>query len=277
MTTDLHSAGVEVEPSKEQLEKELLSAQKLKLAAEIDVLRKTTPLVESIKVVGSMVLGLGGAIAAVAGFQLAEVKAEKFKLEAREAEKARDSAKDETQHLKFAKERLEKEADDLQKRVELAKTQYEQISDRLAAVEKRADNTAVSKELRDLQQTVNAADINLRTLTTRQSSASSGAPLDQLIEQLFAPTASARGAAYEELVGRFSTDTQLVPKLVAHAESHISNSNGVYNTLVLLSRLDHRQLGSDLASIRSFASKARANGAKTSDRVDKLLERLPRD
>lgn len=46
--------------TKEQADIELAVAQRQKVLAEIEVLRRTTPLTETIKLIGSMVLGIGG-------------------------------------------------------------------------------------------------------------------------------------------------------------------------------------------------------------------------
>lgn len=108
--------------AKSSAEAELLLVQKEKLLAEIAVLRRTTPLTESIKVFGSMVLGIGGAVAAVAGFQLAEVKAEKYKLEASAAEKSRDAAAQELKTLTASRDQLRVDAEELRQKVEAAKT-----------------------------------------------------------------------------------------------------------------------------------------------------------
>lgn len=263
-------------PDKTQLEHEFLAAQKEKVLAEIAVLRKTTPLTEAIKVLGSMVLGVGGAIAAVAGFQLAEVKAEKYKLEAVAAENARDNAKAQIDALTASRDTLEQESVELVHRLEIAKKDYAAISDRIAVAQKQAQSPVVSATLQELQQNVNAADIDLRASQPTALTTASGASLDTVVEKLFAPTASVRGAAYEELMARFSKSPELVSRLLNYAEGHMENQNGVYNTLVVLSHLDHRALGSDLASIRAFADKAKTIGPKTSERADKLLERLPR-
>jgi hypothetical protein len=131
-------------PDKTQLEHELLAAQKEKVLAEIAVLRKTTPLTEAIKVLGSMALGVGGAIAAVAGFQLAEVKAEKYKLEAVAAEKARDNAKAQIDALTASRDTLERESVELVQRLEVAKKDYAAISDRIAVAQKQAQSPVVS-------------------------------------------------------------------------------------------------------------------------------------
>lgn len=263
-------------PDKTQLELELLAAQKEKVLAEITVLRKTTPLTESIKVFGSMVLGIGGAIAAVAGFQLAEIKAEKYKLEAVAAEKARDAAKSEIEKLNASRAQLQREAADLAQHVEAAKKDYAAISDRIALAQQQSANAAVSATLQDLQQKVNAADIDLRASSPTAQTAATGASLDSLIENLFAAKASVRGAAYEELMARYARNPELTAQLLAYANTHLTNPNGVYNTLVVLSQLDHATLGSDLAAIRSFLAQARAIGPKTAERADKLLGRLPK-
>jgi len=262
-------------PDKAQLEHELLAAQKDKVLAEIAVLRRSTPLTESIKVIGSMVLGVGGAIAGLAGFQLAEVKAEKYKLEAEKAQTARDNAKAEIDTLTRSRDTLKKESAELNKLLEVAKKDYAAISDKIAVAQEQAQSPAESAILQELQQKVNAADIELRASLPTSITTASGAPLDSVIENLFAPTASVRGAAYEELMARFSSNSDLVPQLLNYAAGHMDNPNGVYNTLVVLSHLDHRALRSDVAAIRKFANQAKAIGPRTSERSDKVLERLP--
>ena len=129
--------------------------------------------------------------------------------------------------------------------------------------------------LKDLQQSANAVDIELRASLPAAVTSTSNAPLDAVLEKLFAPTASVRGAAYEQLMSRFSKSPELVPRLLAYADEHIENQNGIYNSLVVLSHLDHRELRSDLSSIRAFAAKARTIGPKTAERAEKLIQRLP--
>lgn len=262
-------------PSKEQLEQELLAAQKEKVLAEIAILRKSTPFTEAIKVFGSMVLGVGGAIAAFAGFQLAEVKAEKYKLEADAAQVARDNAKTEIETLTGSRDTLRKESDELIQRIEVTKKVYASLSDKLRIAQEQAQTQEAASTLQELQQNVNAADIELRASLPIVIATASSVPLDSVIEKLFSPTASVRGAAYDELMARFSNSSDLVPKLINYAEGHMDNQNGVYNALVVLSHLDHRKLQSDLAAIRVFANQARAIGPRTSERSDKVLERLP--
>jgi hypothetical protein len=106
-----------------------------------------------------------------------------------------------------------------------------------------------------------------------------GAPLKtlaDLIQDLFAPTASVRTEAYRQLMSRYDTSPDLVPELLAYARSHMENENGVYNTLVILSHLNYAKLPDvDYPAIRQFAELARAKGPRISQRADILLERLP--
>jgi outer membrane murein-binding lipoprotein Lpp len=253
-------------------QRELLVVQKEKLLAEIEVLRRTTPLTESIKVFGSLVLGIGGAVAAVAGFGLAEVKAEKAKLEAVTAAKSRDEAADELKKLTASRDQLRTESEDLRKRVDVAQSELSQLSDRLDNAQKEATTTRAAGVLQELQQSVNAADITLRSAAPAGSMGS--ASLDSLVKGLYAQTAAIRGAAYEEILARFATSEQLIPVLLNYAEQNLANGNGTYNALVLLSRLDVRQLRSNEQAVRAFANKAKSTGPRTAERAEKLLARI---
>lgn len=260
---------------KAQLERELLAAQKEKVSAEIEMLRRTTPLTETIKVAGSMVLGIGGAIAAVAGFQLAEVKAEKLKHESALAEGNLQRVKAEVKELNASRDAAQRTLAELKARVATSQKELSGLADELAALRERAQTPQQqAAKLQDLEQKVSALDIDLRTGAIPASRVTGGS-MDTLVQNLFGSTAAIRGAAYDELISRFSNDPELVPKLLAHAQAHPQNHNGVYNTLVVLSRLDHRALKSDVTAIRALAEKSRAIGPKTSDRADKLLARLP--
>jgi hypothetical protein len=210
----------------------------------------------------------------VAGFQLAEVKAEKLKHEATVTEGKLTAARTELQELTASRESLQRTLADLRTRVAGSQKELAGLADELGSLRGRAQTQQAAATLQDLEQKVSALDIDLRSGALPVSRAGSG-PLDSVIRDLFGATAAVRGAAYEELVSRFAADPELVPRLLAHAKSHPQNHNGIYNTLVVLSRLDHRALRSDVAAIRVWAERARGNGPKTSERVDKLLARLP--
>jgi len=260
--------------TKEQADIELAMAQRQKVLAEIEVLRRTTPLTETIKLIGSMVLGIGGAVAAIAGFQLAEVKAEKFKAEASAAEQARVTAQTELDRLNKAKAGLSEDLKKVQLSLQAAKRDYADISDKLAVAEREAQSPALSSTLKSLQQSVNAADIALRAAAPTGAQNATGTPLDTLVERLYATQASVRGAAYEELMGAHAKDPALVPALLAYAEPHLDNANGLFNSVVVLLGLERSMLTPHLAEIRALAEKSKANGPKTAERADQLLQRL---
>ena len=263
-----------VDPGKAQLERELLAAQKEKVAAEVEMLRRTTPLTETIKVAGSMVLGIGGAVAAVAGFQLAEVKAEKLKHEAALAEGNLQRVKAEVHDLNLSRDAAQRTLAELKARGASSQKELAGLADELTALRERAQTQQQAAKLQDLEQKVSALDIDLRAGAI-PAARPSGGSLDTLIQNLFGPTAAIRGAAYDELLSRFAGDPELVPKLLAHAQANPQNHNGVYNTLVVFNRLEPRVLKAEAPAIRALAERSRAIGPKTSDRVDKLLARLP--
>ena len=260
--------------TKEQADIELAVAQRQKVLAEIEVLRRTTPLTETIKLIGSMVLGIGGAVAAIAGFQLAEVKAEKFKAEASAAEKARAASQADVDRLNSSRTALSREIGELQKSLQGAKRDYAEISDRLAAAERETQSPALSSTLKNLQQSVNAADIALRAAAPAGGQRDTGTPLDTLVARLYAPTAAVRGAAYEELMSSHARDPALIPALLNYAEPNLNNANGLYNCIAVMLHVDRALLKPHLADIRSLAERAKANGPKTAERADQLLRLL---
>jgi chromosome segregation ATPase len=67
--------------SKEQAETELIRAQIAKLEREGQPSPFSIRLVEVIKVVGSLILGLGGVTAAITGYQMSEIKNARLELE----------------------------------------------------------------------------------------------------------------------------------------------------------------------------------------------------
>ncbi|QTT89384.1 hypothetical protein [Pseudomonas chlororaphis] len=214
---------------KAKLETEPLEVQKEKVLAEISVLRRTTPVAESIKLIGSMILGIGGAIAAFAGFQLAEVKSEKFKNEAYKAEMSRDAALSEVKELTGKKAVLSKEYSELQVALSKAKTELGTISDQLST-----QATLSNPKLLMAVQQANAADIELRSAPGGKESAGPPKTMMSLISRLFDSTASVRGRAYEELMQLYLKDPGLMPSLISYGQENINNKNGVYNALVVL-------------------------------------------
>lgn len=258
--------------TKEQAEIELAMAQRQKALAEIDVLRRTTPFTETIKLVGSMVLGIGGAVAAIAGFQLAEVKAEKFKAEAAAAVKARDATQAEVATLTLSRDELNMQLGQLQQKVQSTTLELASTSDALAAAQRDATNPAFSATLKTLQQSVNASDIALRAAAPGSPQKAAGTPLATLVERLYAPKASDRGGAYEELMSSHAHDPALVPALLDYAEQHLNNANGLYNSVVVLLALDPKLLKPHWTTVRALAEKSKANGPRTAELANRLLQ-----
>ena len=242
---------------KSQLEAELLLAQKEKVQAEIAVLKKTTPFTEGIKIIGSLVLGIGGAIVAIFGFQFAELKAEKSKLEASKAIETRDEANNEIirirQKLRETRDSLQRENDSLQFKITRSLSALEQLTDRIALAQSQKESTTV---LDTLQQDANAAAIDLRASNiASRINVNRSKSLSTSIAELFAPQASVRGAAYNQLMTYHASGTQLIPSLLGYANNHMDNENGIYNTLVVLGNLDYKKVPPEvLPAVRSFAA-----------------------
>ncbi len=75
----------------------------------------------------------------------------------------------------------------------------------------------------------------------------------------------------------YARSPELIPKLLESARKNPQNLNGIYNTLVLLSHLNYSMLPSaHFSEIRAFAESVRSRGSKISERVDVLLQRLPK-
>jgi hypothetical protein len=257
--------------NKQQLEAELLLVQKKKVEAEIEVLKKTTPVTEGIKTFGSLILGIGGVVVAIFGFQLAEVKAEKFKLEADKANIAKDTAQKEVLRLTQSRDRIKAEVKDLEDIIAQHTKTLEQLSDKIPS------DKGVSKPgsvLENIRQDINAAAIELRASSTAAQPAGTTKPMSTLIEELYSPKAFIRGAAYNQLMTNYANRPELVPALLDYSYKHLDNANGIYNSLVVLSRIDYKKVPRDVQAVRAFANRTKNNGPNTADRVKKLLERI---
>ncbi|MCU0074346.1 hypothetical protein N8H71_22360 [Pseudomonas koreensis] len=261
---------------KELLEVQLIEAQRDKTLAEIKVLQRTTPITEAIKVFGSMILGIGGVLAAFAGFQFAEVKAEKARNEMANIEDSRKKLNTEVSSLEDKKKELELQNQTLTQKnrilvdsIAKAGNEVEKANDMLSA-----PALASNPQLDDVRQSLNATGIELRT-TTVVKNAEKTTDLDSLIQGLFSPQAGERGKAYEKIISQYSNSESLIPALLDYANANKQNENGIYNTLVVFSRLDKKLLQDKSSALRTFAESVRSTGPRTSERVDILLSRIP--
>ena len=260
-------------PTKEELEFDVLKAQHQKLLLEAKVLRRTTPVSEALKVIGSLVVGVGGLVVAYGSYQLGEAKSVRFQNEANLAVEEKKRADNSLQEKKAELQSTEAKLAERQILLSSVQAQIEKIN---TEVETLSAASPGSPELKKVGDALGAADIDLRASVPAAPVAATDKSMEQLIEQLFGNTGSVRGHAYESIMASFSKDPTLVPKLIAHATANPTNLNGVYNALVVLSHLDHRALGSDLQAIRAFAASVESKGPKIAERVQKLLERLPK-
>lgn len=261
-------------PDKAALETALLEAQRDKVLAEIANLKKVTPFTEGIKLVSSIIVGIGGAIIAFGGFQFAQLNADKARWQ---EEKTRDSiviATRKIADLGQLRDSLQQEIDKLSNDIAV---KIEGSLDKAAALEAEAKP---GEALQTLQSGLNTTAIDLRgpasAPASGQTIAGAEKPLATVIEDLFASKASTRGAAYSQLISpAYANNPELIPTLLDYASAHIANQNGVYNTLVVLGGLNYNTVAKNSNPIRRFAEMARKNGAKTNSQVEKVLQRLP--
>lgn len=260
--------------TKEQADIELAVAQRQKVLAEIEVLRRTTPLTETIKLIGSMVLGIGGAVAAIAGFQLAEVKAEKLKAEASAAEKARAAAQADVDRLNASRTTLSREIGELQKSLQSAKKDYADISDRLTAAERETQSPALSSTLKNLQQQCQRGGHRpARGGAGRRAERHGHIPGHPGGTAVCAHGRRA-GCRVRGVDGQPCPRSRADPCPAELAEPNLNNANGLYNCIAVLLRVDRALLKPHLADIRNLAERAKANGPKTAERADQLLRLL---
>ncbi|MEH6434044.1 hypothetical protein [Massilia sp. DD77] len=97
--------------------------------------------------------------------------------------------------------------------------------------------------------------------------------VDTLIRDLFAPQASARVRAAQELVSGWRGDAAAAGAIVQYAR-HPGNENGIFNAIVVLSDFSAEALAPHKPAIRELAEAARKLGSRTEARVQVLLRRL---
>lgn len=204
-----------------------------------------------------------------------------------EFSKIKDDVERKRSELTEVEEILTQKTDELASKNAQLDSLNQQISEsaqQLDLVRLNVDRLPTSCRVAELQKTLTVLDTRIGSaLIDAQSTVSetphqgSKKPVDILIEGLFASSASERGRSYDELMSNYSASSDLIPNLLDYASKNPSNTNGVYNTLVVLSHLDYSKIKNvDTQAIREFAENVRGKGPKTAQRVDKLLSRLPR-
>jgi hypothetical protein len=117
----------------------------------------------------------------------------------------------------------------------------------------------------DSDQTVK--DFASETLKRRRSA---------LVEQLNSEQPSVRGSAAESLTRGFRFDPELVEELAANVTRNKDNTNGVYNSLVVLNGLDPKVLAPHSQALETLSHEAEQKGGKTRLQATRLRDTLGR-
>lgn len=95
-----------------------------------------------------------------------------------------------------------------------------------------------------------------------------------LIRDLFSENAWVRIGAAQELIQGWRNEPNVVLALVEFATQNRENSNGVYNTVVVLSEFSLRALGTHKEQVLKFIEFAKTAGSKTEAKAAVLGNRL---
>ena len=95
-----------------------------------------------------------------------------------------------------------------------------------------------------------------------------------LIRDLYTDNAQVRIGAAQDIIQGWRNEPSVVQALVEFATKNMDNSNGVYNTVVVLSELSPRTLQAHKEDVLNFLEIAKATGPKTAAAVNMLRTRL---
>jgi hypothetical protein len=98
--------------------------------------------------------------------------------------------------------------------------------------------------------------------------------LSALIRDLFSEDAQVRIGAAQDLIQGWRNESNAVLALIEFATQNKENSNGVYNTVVVLSEFSIRALEASKKQVLEFAELAKATGPKTETKAKALVKRL---
>jgi hypothetical protein len=95
-----------------------------------------------------------------------------------------------------------------------------------------------------------------------------------LIHDLFSEDAQVRIGAAQDLIQGWRNEPNVVLALVDFATQNRDNSNGVYNTVVVLNEFSPRALQAHKQGVLNFIEVAKATGSKTAAKATALVQRL---
>ena len=98
--------------------------------------------------------------------------------------------------------------------------------------------------------------------------------VSELIHDLFSEDAQVRIGAAQDLIQGWRNEPNVVLILVDFATQNRGNSNGVYNTVVVLNEFSPRALQAHKQEVLNFIEVAKATGSKTAVKAMALVQRL---
>ena len=125
--------------------------------------------------------------------------------------------------------------------------------------------------VRDIARTDPDTSVRQYASTTLQDRSST------LITDLFAGSPDVRMAAAAYIVSGWSSNPNIVPRLIQYSDEHWENDNGVYNTVVVLAGLSPSALSPHSTLVREFLVRAEQKGRKTAAQVRRVESLLPKD
>lgn len=266
-----------------QIEQQLRSAQLRKAKAEAVTAERVTPLLESIKLISSIVVGIGGAIAGIAGFQFAKVERAEAEVAKSKAEDQRKLALAETEKLRASQEQLRGRLDRvgvvLDESSDVARKLHDDTALLLHSVSRLESKIAMDAELRKLVRDGQSKQLDLTdsiyAATKKRVELLSGKAVPaarDLIDDMFGDTLEVRLSAFELLVLFYRNDDTVIPLIVSKASADRNNANGVYNAFAVLAMMPADKLRSHRNLIEPLRAVADQIGPRTQRKVQEVID-----
>jgi hypothetical protein len=271
-----------------QLDLQLKAAQLRKAKAEAESAARVTPLLESIKLVSSLVIGIGGAIAGIAGFQFAKVERAEAEVAKRAAENQRQLALAETEKLRASQEQLRGRLDRvgavLDESSAVARKLHDDTALLLRAVSRLEARLALDPDLRRLVRDGQSRQLDLTdsiyAATRKRVELLSGKAVPtarDLVEDMFGETLEGRLSAFELLILFYRNDETVIPLIVSKASADRKNANGIYNAFAALSMMPREKLRSHRHLIEPLKAVADQIGPRTQRKVQEVADLMGKE
>jgi hypothetical protein len=247
-----------------------------------------TPLLESIKLVSSLVIGIGGAIAGIAGFQFAKVERAEAEVAKSAAENQRKLALAETEKLRASQEQLRGRLDRvgavLDESSAVARKLHDDTALLLRAVSRLEARLALDPDLRRLVRDGQSRQLDLTdsiyAATRKRVELLSGKAVPtarDLVEDMFGETLEGRLSAFELLILFYRNDETVIPLIVSKASADRKNANGIYNAFAALSMMPREKLRSHRHLIEPLKAVADQIGPRTQRKVQEVADLMGKE